>query len=583
MNQETTENARRQADASGDATGDATPGAFALSLERLVIACLFAFAVSAPHSIAAAEGVWVLGALAWAARFAFRPRPSTRRTPVDYALLGFFALTIISAIFSYEPDTSIGKLRAASLFTIVYLAAQNVASRRVLRALVIVLVASCTVNVAYTFAVFAKGRGVKIGALSTEGALYAAGVREGDTLLEVDGTPVRGVADLERGLAATRAGREVVMRWSDGRQACAADERVACVGGVRVEVPLALSVARGNFLGGATPEARLGVAHWSRGREDRARGFYGHYTTYAEVMQLIGSLAAGLLVALAVSRHGARPRDGIIAGRGGDSARRDVESVRLKNAGLKNPRRAMLLLAAAFAGIAGALLLTVTRASWLAFLVSLFLIALSGAASRRAVALLLLAACVAAPVGLYVLRQRRGVGFIDQQDQSTTWRETVWREAFGVLTKSPRHLAVGVGMDSLKRRWREWGMFDGGRLPPGHLHSTPLQIAFERGLPALAAWLALLGLYLRTLWRLARRAARAEWIERGLALGAMGGAVGFFVSGLVHYNFGDSEVVMVFYFIMGLALALDRLSPDAAGACDSKSGGRRAPHAEAAG
>jgi hypothetical protein len=27
----------------------------------------------------------------------------------------------------------------------------------------------------------------------------------------------------------------------------------------------------------------------------------------------------------------------------------------------------------------------------------------------------------------------------------------------------------------------------------------------------------------------------------------------------VHYNFGDSEVVMVFYFIMGLSLAAERM------------------------
>lgn len=559
MNHATTKNADGQADSSSDATDDAMPGAFTRSLERLITVCLFAFAVCAPHSIAAAEGVWVLGMIAWAARFAFRPRPVMRRTPVDYALLGFFILTIVSALFSYEPDISIGKLRAASLFTIVYLAAQNVPSRRVLRALVVVLVASCTVNVAYTFAVLAKGRGVKVGALSKEGALYAAGVREGDTLLDVDRAPLRNLSDLERGLAATRAGREATVWWPDGKPACWTDERVACVGGVRAEVPLAINVVRGKFLEGATPEARLGVARWSRGRDDRARGFYGHYTTYAEVLQLIGSLAAGLLVALAVVRRAAHSQDGV-APRDDEGVRLDDESARQENVGLKNRGRAIWLLAAAFAGIACALLLTVTRASWLAFLVSIFLIVLAGAASRRAVAVVLLAACVAVPVGLYVLRQKRGVGFIDRQDQSTTWRGTVWREAFGVLTHSPRHLAVGVGMDSLKRRWREWGMFDNGRLPVGHLHSTPLQIAFERGLPALAAWLALLGLYLRMLWRLARRERVGDWIERGLALGATGGAVGFFVSGLVHYNFGDSEVVMVFYFVMGLALALERLT-----------------------
>ena len=45
---------------------------------------------------------------------------------------------------------------------------------------------------------------------------------------------------------------------------------------------------------------------------------------------------------------------------------------------------------------------------------------------------------------------------------------------------------------------------------------------------------------------------------RGLALGALGGIVGFFTSGLVHYNWGDSEVVMVVYFVMGLSLVVER-------------------------
>jgi hypothetical protein len=48
-------------------------------------------------------------------------------------------------------------------------------------------------------------------------------------------------------------------------------------------------------------------------------------------------------------------------------------------------------------------------------------------------------------------------------------------------------------------------------------------------------------------------------LPRGLALGALGGTVGFFTSGLVHYNWGDSEVVMVLYFVMGLSLVLERM------------------------
>jgi uncharacterized membrane protein YuzA (DUF378 family) len=57
------------------------------------------------------------------------------------------------------------------------------------------------------------------------------------------------------------------------------------------------------------------------------------------------------------------------------------------------------------------------------------------------------------------------------------------------------------------------------------------------------------------LWRAIRQTTD---FPRGLALGALGGTLGFFVSGLVHYNWGDSEVVTVFYIIMGLTLVVER-------------------------
>src|SRR5882672_12020341 len=103
--------------------------------------------------------------LLWLVRFAVRPRPKLYKTPVDYFLLGFFILTGVSAFLSYEPMVSIGKLRAASLFTIVYLFAQNIPSRRILRLLALTLVASCLVNVLYTAGQRIVGRGVKIQSL----------------------------------------------------------------------------------------------------------------------------------------------------------------------------------------------------------------------------------------------------------------------------------------------------------------------------------------------------------------------------------------------------------------------------------
>jgi O-antigen ligase len=93
------------------------------------------------------------------------------------------------------------------------------------------------------------------------------------------------------------------------------------------------------------------------------------------------------------------------------------------------------------------------------------------------------------------------------------------------------------------------------------MHSNLLQIAVERGVPALVVWLILLGVYGRMLWKTLRaNGSEQNWVERGIALGALGGLVGFFISGIVHYNWGDSEVVMILYFIMGLSLVVHRHS-----------------------
>src|SRR5881227_3274377 len=123
---------------------------------------MFLLVIAAPNSIAAAQTAWMLGMLFWVLRFLIWPRPKLYRTPIDYPMFGFFLLTGLSSILSYEPTVSIGKMRAASLFLIVYLVAENIPSTRILRLMAILLNAATMVNVAYVFARFAAGRGVKV-------------------------------------------------------------------------------------------------------------------------------------------------------------------------------------------------------------------------------------------------------------------------------------------------------------------------------------------------------------------------------------------------------------------------------------
>jgi O-antigen ligase len=494
-----------------------TPGPLGTWLERAILGALFLFVISAPNSIAATQSSWFLGLLFWVLRFTVWPRPKLERTPLDYPMFGFFLVTGLSSFLSYTQILSIGKLRGACLFTIVYLFAENVRSPRVLRALVMVLLASCMVNVLYTFGQYAFGRGVKVYGLSANSPLINAKrvsrakievipILSGDTLEEVDGRPLRSAQDLADAL-------------SQSSQPGPAKIKI-----YRVEWVAELEVPRGRLLPGTTPEEQLGIQRWSSGRDWRATGFYNHWTTYAEMLQLVASLTIGLFVALPRKRS----RNGV-------------------------------LLSLAIVGMGIALLLSVTRASGLSLLISATLITALSVSRKK---LIVIGAC-ALPlilVGLFVLQQKRKVGFFDQSDNSIVWRQRVWQDGFHLLISNPRHLLVGVGMDSIKAHWREWGLFDNGRMPMGHMHSDYLQIALERGVPALIVWLILLGTYARMLWRVRRRVPPENWIERGIVLGALGGLLGFMCSGVVHYNWGDSEVVMMLYLIMGFSLVVERLT-----------------------
>lgn len=490
-----------------DLAETATESRLAAMLDRVAFVFVVIMALAAPHSIAATQTAWLIGTTTWVARQFVTPRPRLRVTAVGVALLAFFAWSAVSAAFSYEPAVSVDKLRAVAVLLIFFYILNVVRNARAAHLVAFALVGSCMVSAAWMPLQKLIRRGVEVHGVDANGPLGRRGVKDGDTLLRVNG---RKIGSPETIVAAMDANRSVL------------------VDVYRTDAPFTIELPGNVSRASGTAESFLGFSTWKRSGNFRAAGFYGHYTTYAEVLQLIGALAFGLLAAAYMA--GAR-------------------------------RAFVVVLALCVAVIAVALLLTVTRGSQLAFVISSGVIVLLGA-SRKIVLIALAAAVPLALVGLYVLQQQRQVGFFDRNDGSIQYRQMMWRDGMRLWSESPRHLIVGVGMDSVKKHWPEWGLYDKGWQPMGHFHSTPVQLLVERGLPALLLWLAVLGVFGFRVFRASRRPSD-DWQTRGILLGCLGGAVvGFLIGGLVHWNLGDTEVAMVLFIIMGLGVRLAISKPD---------------------
>jgi putative inorganic carbon (HCO3(-)) transporter len=112
---------------------------------------------------------------------------------------------------------------------------------------------------------------------------------------------------------------------------------------------------------------------------------------------------------------------------------------------------------------------------------------------------------------------------------------------------------TGVGPNMVQREYERYRGPDAVKPVNPHLHNNPLQIAAERGLPALALWLWFIVSVIRDLWRRFRSGRQRE-----LAAAALGATAALLAAGLFEYNFGDSDVLMLFLIVVTLPAAADR-------------------------
>ncbi len=124
------------------------------------------------------------------------------------------------------------------------------------------------------------------------------------------------------------------------------------------------------------------------------------------------------------------------------------------------------------------------------------------------------------------------------------------------------HPWTGVGLDMVRRVYPLYRRDDAPRWRVPHLHNNALQIAAERGLPALAAYLWLLAAFARhTLRGLKHLDGRA----RAAVAASLVAITGITIAGLFEYNFWDAEVQYLTLVIMGAGVGfVDRDAVEAA-------------------
>jgi O-antigen ligase len=194
-----------------------------------------------------------------------------------------------------------------------------------------------------------------------------------------------------------------------------------------------------------------------------------------------------------------------------------------------------------------ALALTGTRSAWvggMAGVGTLFLLR-----DFRLVALLPIVTAVLIGIAPTQLTDRI-YSMFDLNDPTIRDRVAMLEAGVAIVRDYP---LTGVGPDMVGQVYPDYRVAGAVQESNVHLHNIPMQIAAERGLPALALWLAFVASALLSL-----RALLARARHRTLPAMAVAATAAMLTAGLFEYNFGDSEFLMLYLVLLTLPFAADR-------------------------
>ena len=194
-----------------------------------------------------------------------------------------------------------------------------------------------------------------------------------------------------------------------------------------------------------------------------------------------------------------------------------------------------------------ALVLSLTRSAWIG--------AAAGVAfqlSRRDyrwLGLLPLVVAVTLAVAPIQLTSR-AYSIFDAQDETRRDRIAMLQMGMDMIGDHP---VFGVGPDMVRQVYASYRPMTAIQAENPHLHNVPLQIAAERGLPALAIWIWFMVSLLAGLFTSLKHGRHPM-----LAAAAIGCVCSMLTAGMFEYNFGDSEFLMLFLVLITLPFAADR-------------------------
>jgi O-antigen ligase len=234
----------------------------------------------------------------------------------------------------------------------------------------------------------------------------------------------------------------------------------------------------------------------------RPRGLLGHYMTYSGLLMLVTGVAVARLL------FGRKDR---------------------------------LWPALVMPALAVTLALTLSRSAWIGACVAVaVLFTLKDFRLFAVLPIVLAIGFISAPAVV----SQRFTSLFDPTDASRRDRAAMLREGAHMIAAHP---LVGVGPNMVKVVYEQYRDPEAVQKINPHLHNVPVQIAAERGIPALIAWLAFLVVLTRDLWRRFRSGE-----NRVVAAAALAAVAGMLAAGLLEYNFGDSEFLMLFLILITL-------------------------------